>query len=111
MIVDSGIFKTFYIQIIILNRSLLCFLAISCAYCYFLSHNFKSEVTFILYLNFIVKILLFQGGMRAVIWTDVFQASIMFIGLFGSAVIGIVKIGSFEKVYNVTTEFKRLHVE
>lgn len=49
--------------------------------------------------------------MRAVIWTDVFQASIMFIGLFGSAVIGVVKIGSFEKVYNVTSEFKRLHIE
>ena len=49
--------------------------------------------------------------MRAVIWTDVFQASIMFIGLFGSVVIGIIKIGSFGKVYDVTTKFKRLRIE
>ena len=49
--------------------------------------------------------------MRAVIWTDVFQASIMFIGLVGSAVIGIVKVGSLEKVFTVTREYKRLHIE
>ena len=49
--------------------------------------------------------------MRAVIWTDVFQASVMFIGLFGSTVIGVVKIGSFGKIYDVTTECKRLHIE
>ena len=49
--------------------------------------------------------------MRAVIWTDVFQASIMFIGLFGSAVLGIVKIGSMERVYEITTEFKRFRIE
>ena len=49
--------------------------------------------------------------MRAVIWTDVFQASVMFLGLFGSAVIGVLKIGSFGKVYDVTTEFKRLRIE
>lgn len=49
--------------------------------------------------------------MRAVIWTDVFQASIMVFGLFGSTIIGVVKIGSFEKVFNVTTEFKRLYIE
>ena len=49
--------------------------------------------------------------MRAVIWADVFQASIMFIGLFGSVIFGIVKIGSIRRVYSVTTEYKRLYVE
>ena len=49
--------------------------------------------------------------MRAVIWTDVFQASIMFIGLFGAAVMGVIKIGSFERVVDITTEFKRLRIE
>ena len=49
--------------------------------------------------------------MRAVIWTDFFQAFIMFFGLVGSAIIGVAKMESFEKFYNVTTEFKRLHIE
>ena len=49
--------------------------------------------------------------MRAVIWADVFQAFIMFVGLVGSAIFGIVKIGSFEKAYDITTEFKRFYVE
>ena len=49
--------------------------------------------------------------MRAVIWTDVFQSMVMFIGLGTSLVIGVVNVGSFEKIYNITSEFKRFDIE
>lgn len=51
------------------------------------------------------------GGMRAVIWTDVFQASIMLIGLVGSAVLGILNIGSFDKIYQTNLDYKRLEID
>ena len=49
--------------------------------------------------------------MRAVIWTDVFQSVIMFIGLAGSAVLGVLNIGSFDKIYQTALDYKRLDIE
>ena len=74
--------------------------------------NFELKVQANKFCNFVeIWYLSLKGGMRAVIWTDVFQASVMFIGLAGSAIIGVIKVGSLEKVYNVTTAYKRLHIE
>lgn len=49
--------------------------------------------------------------MKAVIWTDVFQAGIMLVGLVATAVIGIINVGSFEKVVDVARKYKRLDIE
>jgi sodium-coupled monocarboxylate transporter 8/12 len=43
----------------------------------------------------------FKGGMKAVIWTDVIQASVMFLGLILSIIIGIyLKEKVFPTIFN-----------
>jgi len=49
--------------------------------------------------------------MRAVIWTDVFQSFIMMVGLVGAAVMGVYKVGSFEKIIDVASKYERLKIE
>ena len=49
--------------------------------------------------------------MRAVIWTDVFQSFIMMVGLIGAAVMGVNKVGSFEKIIDVAGQYQRLKIE
>ncbi|CAF4153563.1 unnamed protein product [Adineta steineri] len=48
------------------------------------------------------------GGMKAVIWTDVIQASIMFIGLILSIIIGVIDAGGIFKVYESLKAGNRL---
>lgn len=48
--------------------------------------------------------------MRAVVWTDVFQSGVMILGLVVTAVIGVMELGSFSKIFEVGNEFKRFDV-
>lgn len=48
------------------------------------------------------------GGMKAVIWTDVFQGVVMLLGMTTIIIIGTVKIGSFGKVFDIARSGRRL---
>ncbi|CAF2080148.1 unnamed protein product [Rotaria magnacalcarata] len=48
------------------------------------------------------------GGMKAVIWTDVVQASVMFIGLILSIIFGVIDAGGISKVFETVKNGNRL---
>ncbi|XP_076063469.1 sodium-coupled monocarboxylate transporter 1-like [Oratosquilla oratoria] len=48
------------------------------------------------------------GGVRAVVYTDVVQTSLMFIGVVVVTVIAIVEIGGFQNIWNIAEEGGRL---
>ncbi|CAF0745964.1 unnamed protein product [Adineta steineri] len=48
------------------------------------------------------------GGMKAVIWTDVLQALLMFIGLIMSIIIGVIDLGGPSKVFETVNNGNRL---
>jgi len=48
------------------------------------------------------------GGMRAVIWTDVFQSFVMTAGLLVTAVVGVMQVGSLSDVFKPAAEMDRL---
>lgn len=48
------------------------------------------------------------GGIKAVIWTDVLQCILMFIGVAIVVVQGIIELGGFNQVINIAIEGKRL---
>ncbi|KAH8023833.1 hypothetical protein HPB51_018052 [Rhipicephalus microplus] len=48
------------------------------------------------------------GGMKAVVWTDVFQMSVMVLGLAFVVVLGVMKVGSPEKVWTTAKEGGRI---
>ncbi|CAH1788556.1 unnamed protein product [Owenia fusiformis] len=50
------------------------------------------------------------GGMKAVIWTDVFQSVIMLGGILTIVVMGIIRIGSVSKVFEICQEHNRLNL-
>ncbi|CAF4819332.1 unnamed protein product [Rotaria sp. Silwood1] len=50
------------------------------------------------------------GGMKAVIWTDVIQASVMFISLIVSIVIGVIDAGGISKVFETVKNGNRLQL-
>lgn len=45
-------------------------------------------------------LVLFQGGMKAVVWTDTFQVVIMFVGLFAILAQGAADHGGFNEIFN-----------
>jgi len=49
-----------------------------------------------------------QGGLKAVIWTDVFQSLIMISGLIVVVIVGSIEVGGFDKVWEINKEFGRL---
>ncbi|KAK2187086.1 hypothetical protein NP493_179g00021 [Ridgeia piscesae] len=49
-----------------------------------------------------------MGGMRAVIWTDVFQCAVMFGGLLAIIIKGSIKVGGFAKIYSLANERGRI---
>lgn len=55
--------------------------------------------------------LFFQGGMKAVIWTDVFQGVVMLAGLTTIIIVGTVKVGSLSAVFHTAYKGHRLDVE
>ncbi|GFR57358.1 sodium-coupled monocarboxylate transporter 1, partial [Elysia marginata] len=48
------------------------------------------------------------GGMKAVVWTDVFQASVMLAGVLSIAIQGTIKAGGLERVWEINEEWDRL---
>ncbi|XP_053387469.1 sodium-coupled monocarboxylate transporter 1-like [Mercenaria mercenaria] len=50
----------------------------------------------------------FLGGMKAVVWTDVFQSTIMVAGLLAIVIQGIFKVGSFNEVWKINKEWDRI---
>ena len=51
------------------------------------------------------------GGMRAVIWTDVFQSAIMILGLLLTAILGVYQVGGFTKVIDMARKYERFTVD
>ena len=49
--------------------------------------------------------------MKAVIWTDVFQGVVMLGGMITIIIVGIVKVGSLGKVFDVAYKGHRLELE
>lgn len=62
----------------------------------------SNDVTFYVFL---------QGGMKAVIWTDVFQGVVMLVGMIAIIIVGTVKVGSLGKVFDVAYKGHRLELE
>lgn len=48
------------------------------------------------------------GGLRAVVWTDAFQAFIMLAGLIIILIKGVLLVGSFEEIWRINSEGHRL---
>lgn len=48
------------------------------------------------------------GGMKAVVWTDVFQMIIMLLGLASVVALGTIKVGSLEKVWTTAEDGGRI---
>ena len=56
-------------------------------------------------------LLFLQGGMKAVIWTDVFQGVVMLAGMTTIIVVGTVKVGSLGQVFDLAKKGHRLDIE
>lgn len=50
-----------------------------------------------------------QGGLKAVIWTDVFQSLIMVAGLIVVVIVGSIEVGGFDQVWKINDAFGRLN--
>lgn len=50
-----------------------------------------------------------QGGLKAVIWTDVFQSLIMIAGLIVVVIVGSIEVGGFDRVWQINKDFGRLN--
>ncbi|ELT89215.1 hypothetical protein CAPTEDRAFT_91387 [Capitella teleta] len=49
------------------------------------------------------------GGMKAVIWTDVFQTVIMLSGMLAIIIQGCIEVGGFEKVWKIASDGGRIN--
>lgn len=45
-----------------------------------------------------------QGGLKAVIWTDVFQTLVMFLGQVAVIIVGSAKVGGMGRVWDVASQ-------
>lgn len=52
----------------------------------------------------------FQGGLRAVVWTDLLQTIVMFIGLVLLMVFGCQEVGGIKRVWNLARDGQRLNL-
>ncbi|KAE8605598.1 hypothetical protein XENTR_v10015220 [Xenopus tropicalis] len=48
------------------------------------------------------------GGLKAVIWTDVIQTLVMFAGQLAVIIVGTIKVGGFDQVWNIATENNKI---
>ncbi|KAH9509623.1 Sodium-dependent multivitamin transporter [Bulinus truncatus] len=48
------------------------------------------------------------GGMKAVIWTDVFQSAIMLAGILAIVIQGTLKVGSLSQVWDINVQWNRI---
>lgn len=62
----------------------------------------------ILFIGLICTFYTVLGGMKAVVWTDVFQMSVMVLGLAFVVVLGVMKVGSIQKVWTTAKEGGRI---
>lgn len=53
---------------------------------------------------------LFQGGIKAVVWTDVLQAMVMIGSVITVAILGISSVGGLSEVWNRGVQGKRIFV-
>ena len=51
------------------------------------------------------------GGMRAVIWTDVFQSFVMVTGLVIVTIIAVLRVGSINDILSRAYDMERLHID
>lgn len=51
------------------------------------------------------------GGMKAVVWTDVFQSCIMYAGMIAVFIKGCMTLGGFGKIWTIAKENHRLHFD
>ncbi|XP_054711298.1 putative sodium-dependent multivitamin transporter [Uloborus diversus] len=51
-----------------------------------------------------------MGGMKAVLWTDVFQAILMFLGIFAVLIKGLIDVGGIANVFRIANDGGRLVV-
>ena len=50
-----------------------------------------------------------QGGLKAVVWTDVFQSVIMLAGLVIVAITGSIQVGGLQKVWEINQKYGRIN--
>lgn len=53
---------------------------------------------------------LFSGGMKAVLWTDVFQSVLMFGSMIAIQIAGTIRVGGFGNVLRIAKEGGRLNL-
>lgn len=61
--------------------------------------------------HFLVFSFSLKGGMKSVIWTDVFQSAVMIAGLIVTAILGAREVGSLKMVFDIASEGQRLSIE
>lgn len=49
-----------------------------------------------------------KGGIKAVIWTDVLQCILMFVGVIMVIITGLIEVGGFGEVFRRANEGQRL---
>lgn len=61
--------------------------------------------TLLVELTFVTNVVLFplQGGLKAVIWTDVFQTLVMFLGQLVVIILGAARVGGLGHVWDVAS--------
>ena len=58
----------------------------------------------VLALGIVCNIYTALGGLKAVIWTDVFQTLVMFLGQLVVIIVGAARVGGLGHVWNVTSQ-------
>ncbi|UJR08029.1 hypothetical protein I4U23_012306 [Adineta vaga] len=58
-------------------------------------------------LNIWLSVISIGGGMKAVIWTDVLQAAIMFVGILSAIIQGLIEVGGFKNVFTIASRGNR----
>ena len=53
--------------------------------------------------------IILQGGLKAVVWTDVFQSVIMLAGLVIVAITGSIQVGGLQKVWEINQKYGRIN--
>ena len=57
----------------------------------------------------VIGVFTLQGGLKAVVWTDVFQSVIMLAGLVIVAVSGSIEVGGLQKVWEINQRHGRIN--
>lgn len=74
-----------------------------------LNHSLQHFVRPINSCTLITSVFTLQGGLKAVVWTDVFQSVIMLAGLVIVAVSGSIEVGGLQKVWEINQKHGRVH--